>query len=75
MRLPEDLSHSRAPLDEQYEIAAVFAALDRKEKVHQRKHTALTALFRTLLHQLMTAQIRVNNLDIDRVRWGNEHGG
>ncbi len=52
-------------LDEQCAIADVFAALDRKEKVHQRKHVALTALFRTLLHQLMTAQIRVNTLDME----------
>lgn len=52
-------------LDEQREIADVFVALDRKEKVHQRKRAAITSLFRTLLHQLMTAQIRVNNLDID----------
>ncbi len=54
-------------LDEQHEIAAVFAALDRKEKVHQRKHTTLTALFRTLLHQLMTAQIRVHDLDLPKL--------
>ena len=52
-------------LDEQREIVGVFAALDRKEKMHERKHAALTALFRTLLHELMTARIRVNNLDID----------
>ena len=51
-------------LDEQREIADVFAALDQKEKVHQRKHAALTALFRTLLHQLMMAQLRVHNLDL-----------
>ena len=51
-------------LDEQHEIADVFAALDRKEKVHQCKHAALTALFRTLLHQLMTAQLRVVDLDL-----------
>jgi type I restriction enzyme S subunit len=50
--------------DEQHEIADVFAALDRKEKVHQRKQAALTALFRTLLHQMMTAQIRVHDLDL-----------
>ncbi len=51
-------------LDEQREIAQVFAALDRKEKVHERKHATLTALFRTLLHQFMTAQIRVHDLDL-----------
>ena len=51
-------------LDEQREIAGVFAALDRKEKVHERKRAALAALFRTLLHQLMTAQLRVHDIDL-----------
>ena len=51
-------------LDQQHEIVAVFAALDRKEKVHQRKHAALTALFRTLLHQLMSVQIRGHALEL-----------
>ena len=51
-------------LGEQREIADVFAALDQKEKVHEGKHAALAALFRTLLHQLMTAQIRVHDLDL-----------
>ena len=51
-------------LDEQREIVGAFAALDRKEKVHERKHAALTGLFRTLLHELMTARIRVHNLDL-----------
>jgi restriction endonuclease S subunit len=54
-------------LGEQREIADVFAALDLKEKVHERKHAALTDLFRTLLHQLMTAQIRVHEIDIENV--------
>ena len=49
-------------LDEQHEITGVFAALDGKKKVHAGKHAALTSLFRTLLHQLMTAQIRVHHL-------------
>jgi len=51
-------------LDEQQEIAKAFAALDHKEKAQERKHVTLTALFRTLLHQLMTAQIRVNDLEL-----------
>jgi type I restriction enzyme, S subunit len=54
-------------LNEQREIAGVFAALDRKEKVHERKHATLTALFRTLLHQLMTVQIRVHDLDLSEL--------
>ena len=47
------------------QIAKVFAALEAKEKVHARKHAALTSLFRTLLHQLMTAQLRVHDLDVE----------
>jgi type I restriction enzyme S subunit len=51
-------------LEEQKEIAATFAALDAKEKHHRRKHATLSALFRTMLHQLMTAQLRVHDLDL-----------
>ncbi len=50
--------------EEQDEIIANVDGLDRKLTVHQRKHAALTALFRTLLHQLMTAQVRVHNRDL-----------
>jgi len=51
--------------DEQKEIAAILQTIDRKISVHERKRAALTDLFQTLLHQLMTAQIRVDKLDID----------
>lgn len=47
---------------EQIEIAATLEACDGKIRMFQRKHMALTDLFRTLLHQLMTAQIRVNEI-------------
>jgi len=33
----------------------------------RRKHASLAALFRTLLHPLMTAQFRVHDLDLDRL--------
>ncbi len=52
------------PIDEQSEIASALNALSAKEELHSRKHATLTALFRTLLHQLMTAQIRVHDLDL-----------
>ena len=45
-------------LDEQRRIADVFQVVDAKLELLGRKHAALTDLFRTLLHQLMTAQIR-----------------
>ncbi len=53
------------PLAEQHAIAAALATIDRKLAHHQRKRTALNDLFQTTLHQLMTAQIRVADLDID----------
>jgi type I restriction enzyme S subunit len=53
--------------EEQDEIVTNVDCLDRKLAVHRGKHAALTALFRTLLHQLMTAQIRVHDLDLDGV--------
>ena len=52
-------------LDEQKEIVAILQTLDRKISIHERKRAALSDLFQTLLHQLMTAQIRVDKLDID----------
>jgi type I restriction enzyme S subunit len=53
-----------ASLGEQREIADVLAALDKKRNDQKRKHAALTALFRSLLHHLMTAEIRVNDLEL-----------
>ncbi len=54
-----------AEADEQNEIVAILKTLDRKISLHERKHASLSDLFQTLLHQLMTAQIRVDKLDID----------
>jgi len=51
-------------LEEQHESVKALAAVDQKLAVTARKHAALTALFRTLLHQLMTAQIWVHDLDL-----------
>jgi type I restriction enzyme S subunit len=51
----------------QDEIASALAVLDTKLELHAANLTALTDLFRTLLHQLMTAQIRVHNLDLDGI--------
>ena len=50
--------------EEQDETISNIDCVDRKLAVHRHKHAALTALFRTLLHQLMTAQIRVHDLDL-----------
>jgi len=50
--------------EEQDKIISNVDCLDRKLAAHYRKYVALTALFRSLLHQLMTAQIRVHDLDL-----------
>ena len=49
---------------EETEIAEYFTALDAKVEVHMRRKVLLTDLFRTLLHQLMTAKIRAHELDL-----------
>jgi type I restriction enzyme S subunit len=51
--------------DEQQEIANILQTIDRKISLHERKRATLQDLFQTLLHKLMTAEIRVANLDID----------
>jgi type I restriction enzyme S subunit len=55
----------QADPDEQMEIANILQTIDRNISVHERKRAALSDLFQTLLNQLMTAQIRVDKLDID----------
>jgi type I restriction enzyme S subunit len=51
-------------LDEQMRIVEALGAVDTKLVLHQSKHGALAALFRTLLHELMTAQLRTNDIDL-----------
>lgn len=48
----------------QVEIADCLDACEQKMINHVRKKTCFTDLFRTLLHQLMTAQIQVHDLDL-----------
>jgi type I restriction enzyme S subunit len=49
---------------EQQTIIAALRAVDEKRAIHDRERIAFTTLFRSLLHQLMTAQIRVHELDL-----------
>ncbi len=48
----------------QEQIVEVFETVDGKAATASRKRTTLQDLFRTLLYQLMTAQIRVHDLDL-----------
>jgi type I restriction enzyme S subunit len=47
--------------DEQAAVVTALESLDEKRVLHERKKTQLQDLFRTLLHELMTAKTRVHN--------------
>ncbi|MEW5789571.1 MAG: restriction endonuclease subunit S [Pseudomonadota bacterium] len=51
-------------LAEQEEIASAIQNLERKKELHDEKRKQLQDLFRTLLHELMTANTRVHELEI-----------
>ncbi|RCN56805.1 hypothetical protein C4900_13690 [Acidiferrobacter thiooxydans] len=51
-------------LDEQRDIVAILDAIDRKIDLHRKKRVTLEELFKTLLHKLMTGEIRVDDLDL-----------
>ena len=55
----------KPPLIEQRDVGATLTTIDRKLTHHQKKRAALNDLFQTLLHKLMSAEIRVADLDID----------
>ena len=52
------------PYDEQVKIADMIQGIESKTRKHEEKKAALTSLFRTLLHELMTAKIRVHRLSL-----------
>lgn len=58
------------PLAEQREIARILQAVDEKIRAEEARKAALEGLFRSLLHHLMTAQVRlpqdfVRQFDVD----------
>ena len=52
------------PLAEQEAIAVAIDAAEEKTTLHRRKRDQLKVLFRTLLHELMTAKVRVHDLNL-----------
>ena len=46
------------------EIESILDTIDRKIDLHRRKRAVLDALFKALLHKLMTGEIRVADLDL-----------
>jgi type I restriction enzyme S subunit len=64
----EDVRGFRVPkpkMDEQQEIVAILDAIDRKIALHKEKRAVLEALFKSLLHKLMTGEVRVADLNLD----------
>ncbi len=63
------LSIPLPPLPEQVEIAAAVKTIDQKLKNHLSKRKTSQDLFRTLLRELMTARIRVDELEVSGNLW------
>jgi type I restriction enzyme S subunit len=51
-------------LDEQREIVTILDALDRRVELQRRKRGVLDELFKALLHNLLTDELRVADLDL-----------
>jgi type I restriction enzyme S subunit len=52
-------------IDEQVAIVNILDVLEAKVNIHEQKRSSLKSFFHTLLHQLMTGQIRVGDLECD----------
>jgi type I restriction enzyme, S subunit len=59
---------------EQLIIGQVFSSLNNKISIYESKIILLQDLFRTLLHQLMTAQIRVDDLNLSTLNLESQGG-
>lgn len=53
------------PLSEQKKIADKLSTMDRKIEVEENKKIALEELFKTLLNNIMTTKLRVDQLEIE----------
>jgi type I restriction enzyme S subunit len=56
---------------EQQEIADVLDAIDEKITLHKSKQNLLEKLFVSLLHKLITGEVRVNDLDLTAIEIAN----
>jgi len=56
---------------EQGRIVEILDLVDSKIENHEQRRSVLQSLFRTLLHQLMTAQIRVVDLELEELEGVN----
>ena len=54
--------------EEQEEITQAFLTLDKKRDEHLSKRDALQDLFHTLLYELMTAKIRLHEIELPELK-------
>ena len=52
------------PLSEQEQISHVISSADSKINVEKRRKNALSNLFTTMLHDLMTGEIRLKDVEV-----------
>lgn len=62
-------------MEEQQEIVDILDVIDRKIDLHRRKKALLEELFKSLLHKLMTGEIRVDELDLSALEALQQPGG
>ena len=52
------------PLEEQKQIAHILSTVDRKIEVEQKRKQVLKELFKTMLHKLMSREIRLKEVEV-----------
>jgi len=52
------------PLKEQKEIAHILSTVDKKIEIEQKKKELLKELFKTMLHKLMSGEIRLKDVEL-----------
>jgi type I restriction enzyme S subunit len=63
--MSSEIANFKIPLPDlgaQQEVAAAIHSLETKKELHEQKLAVFQSLFRTLLHELMTAKTRVDHL-------------
>jgi type I restriction enzyme, S subunit len=60
----KDIDLPYPPIDVQHEIAKSFISIDKKIEFANAKHQTLQVLLKSMLHHLMTGQIRVKDLRV-----------
>ncbi|MCX7025993.1 MAG: restriction endonuclease subunit S [Spirochaetes bacterium] len=68
LEIVRSLAVAFPPTTEQREIVEILDAIDRKIELHKKKKALLEELFKSLLHKLMTGEIRVADLELSAIR-------